>query len=136
MNIRAIIVDDEPPARELIRHLLSKDDEVEIIDECANGREALRSVRERKPDLLFLDIQMPAMNGFDVLARLEPGTKVPYVIFITAFDHYAIKAFEVQAVDYLLKPLEKQRFYESVQRAKSAIRDRGLADLAGTLLIS
>lgn len=129
MKLRTAIVDDEPLARQLIRELLDVDSEVEIVTECGNGRDAVKALKKHQIDLLFLDVQMPGLSGFDVLARMQ-DERLPYVIFVTAYDRYALRAFEVQAVDYLLKPFSKRRFYESVNRAKHTIRTQGLADLA------
>src|SRR5690349_157557 len=100
-TLRAVIVDDEKLARGFLRELLAPYPEIEIAAECANGFEAVKAVAETRPDLLFLDVQMPKLDGFEVLELIEPG---PAVIFVTAYDQYAMKAFEAQAVDYLLKP--------------------------------
>ncbi len=129
MKLRAVIVDDEPLARQLIVELLAGDPDVEVVAECASGTEALEVLPRLKPDLLFLDVQMPGLSGFDVLSRL-PGGAVPYVIFVTAHDRYALRAFELHALDYLLKPFARQRFEQSLTRAKDAIRNRGLSELA------
>jgi two-component system LytT family response regulator len=118
--IRAIIVEDEPLGRERIRTLLSADREIEIIQECANGREAVAAIAKLEPDLIFLDVQMPEMNGFDVL-ELIAAEKMPAVIFVTAYDQYAVKAFEFHALDYLLKSFDPERFAAAVQRAKLQI---------------
>jgi two-component system LytT family response regulator len=133
--IKTIIVDDEVLARENIEALLQNDSDVAIVAQCANGQQTLEAVRKHKPDLLFLDVQMPGLDGFDVLGRL--GANAPYVIFITAYDQYAIKAFEVNAVDYLLKPFSRQRFAAALTKAKGAIRSherRNLADRVETIL--
>jgi two-component system, LytTR family, response regulator len=129
-TITALIVDDEPLARRTIRELLRDDPEVQVVGECGGGREAVESIRRQPPDLLFLDIQMPGMNGFDVLSHIELEL-IPAIIFVTAYDAYALKAFEVHALDYLLKPFTDERFMEALARAKSQVelRDvRGLAD--------
>lgn len=118
-NIRCIIVDDEKPARDLIRHFLSGKDDFEIIGECDNGFDALKMVRELNPDLLFLDVQMPRITGIELLEVLEP---IPEVIFTTAYDQYALKAFEMNAVDYLLKPFSSERFNSSLEKAVSRIK--------------
>jgi len=112
-KIRTIVVDDEELARRVLRELLSGHEEVEVVAECRNGLEAVKAVAELKPDLLFLDVQMPKLTGFDVLELV--GTEVP-VIFVTAYDEYAMKAFEVHAVDYLLKPVGKERLGAALQR--------------------
>jgi two-component system LytT family response regulator len=129
MKLRTVIVDDEPLARQLIGELLAGDPDVEVVAECASGAEALEVLPRLKPDLLFLDVQMPGLSGFDVLSRL-PGGAVPYVIFVTAHDRYAMRAFELHALDYLLKPFARQRFEQSLARAKEAIRNQGLSELA------
>ena len=121
-SIRALVIDDEPLARQMIREMLEGDSEVEIIGECANGREAVTAIRELAPDLIFLDIQMPELGGFEVLESLK-GNSIPYIIFATAYDQYAVRAFEVHALDYLLKPFDRERFETAWKRAKSLIRD-------------
>ncbi len=123
-RIRALIVDDEPLAREGLRRLLEEDQDVECVGECADGPSAVQAVQEKLPDLLFLDVQMPEMDGFEVLRSLDEST-LPMVIFVTAFEEHAIHAFEVHALDYLLKPLDPQRFRESLARAKSELQHRG-----------
>lgn len=117
-RIRAVIVDDEELARQVLREFLSSHPEVEIAAECANGFEAVRAVAEQKPDLVFLDIQMPKLDGFEVLELIGPGAAV---VFVTAYDSYAIKAFEVHAVDYLLKPIGAERFEAALERAKERL---------------
>lgn len=112
--MKAIIVDDEEPARSLVREFLSAHRNIEIIAECANGFEAVKAVTEQHPDIMFLDIQMPKLNGFEVLELLD---ELPAVIFVTAFDQYALKAFEVHAADYLLKPFTQERFTEALNHA-------------------
>ncbi len=114
MNTTCLIVDDEKLARELLREYLEGFPEIEIIGECEKGNEAVEAINKQKPDILFLDVQMPGMNGFDVLEEIDHE---PYVIFTTAYDQYAIKAFEKNAVDYLLKPLDEERFRLAVNRA-------------------
>lgn len=120
-NIRVLLVDDEPLAREMLREMLAGDSQVEIVGESCNGREALAAIRTETPDLIFLDVQMPEVGGFEVLAALGKG-EAPYVIFVTAYDQYAVRAFEVQALDYLLKPFDQERFDVSWQRAKAQLR--------------
>ena len=119
-RIRTLIVDDEPLGRERIRTLLRDDAEVEVAGECASGREALAAIAKLKPDLLFLDVQMPEMDGFEVLASIAGG-EMPAVIFVTAYDQYAVKAFQVHALDYLLKSFDRERFGQAVARAKAEI---------------
>jgi two-component system response regulator LytT len=120
VSFKVIIVDDEKLARDEMRFLLSQEKDVEIVAEAAGGREAVDLVREKKPDALFLDIQMPEMNGFQVVAELLKAGDVPLVIFATAYDQYAIKAFEVNALDYLLKPIDRRRLGEALSKAKRA----------------
>jgi two-component system LytT family response regulator len=115
-KLRTIVVDDEELARQVLCELLQAHEEVEVVAECKNGLEAVKAVAEHKPDLLFLDVQMPKLTGFDVLELVGPG--VP-VIFVTAYDEYAMKAFEVHAMDYLLKPVGKDRLATALQRLKS-----------------
>jgi two-component system, LytTR family, response regulator len=114
MKINCLIIDDEPLARELLKEFLSHMPELNLLGECGKGTEAIAQIDERKPDLIFLDVQMPGMNGFDVLDEI---THDPFVIFTTAYDQYAIKAFEKNAVDYLLKPVDEERFKLAVERA-------------------
>lgn len=115
-RIRAIVVDDEPLPRERIATLLAAHPEVEIVAECGDGAEAVRVITELQPDLVFLDIQMPELDGFEVLEALE-SERLPAVIFVTAFDEYALRAFEVSAIDYLLKPIDPTRFEQALVRA-------------------
>lgn len=121
--IRVLIVDDEPPARAILREMLKDDAEVEVIGECANGKEAVQALATQPPDLLFLDIQMPEMDGFALLEALDEA-RLPTVIFVTAYDRYAVRAFEVAAVDYLLKPFNHERLAKALQRAKTNLRER------------
>lgn len=114
MKINCLIIDDEPLARELLREFLEQHSELTLIGECAKGTEAVDKIDELKPDLIFLDVQMPGMSGFDVLDEINHD---PFVIFTTAYDQYAIKAFERNAVDYLLKPIDQERFKLAVDRA-------------------
>src|SRR5688500_18598984 len=120
-TIRAVIVDDEPLARGLLREWLGAHADIEIVSECANGFEAVKAATELKPDLLMLDVQMPKLDGFDVLELI--GGDIP-VIFVTAYDSYAVRAFEVHAVDYLLKPFSAERLAEAVERARARIRSK------------
>ena len=115
-RVRAVIVDDEPLPRERIITLLQDYPEVEVIAECGDGAQALRVIAEENPDLVFLDIQMPELDGFEVLEALD-GEKLPAIIFVTAFDEYAVRAFEVSAIDYLLKPIDPARFAQALGRA-------------------
>src|ERR1051325_3295233 len=125
--IRALIVDDEPLSRRKIREFLKQDREIEIVGECGNGAQAVSAVRDATPDLLFLDIQMPGMDGFTVLEELREE-RLPFVIFVTAYDKYAVKAFEVRALDYLLKPFHRERFARATDRAKAQIRAAASGD--------
>jgi len=113
--IRTILVDDEPLARDVLREYLGADEDFEIVAECANGFEAVRAVSEHDPDVVFLDIQMPKLDGFEVLELLD---RSPAVVFVTAYDEYALRAFEVHALDYLLKPFSEERFRGVTQRIK------------------
>ncbi len=126
---KALIVDDEELARHIIREFLQAHPEIEIAAECANGMEAVKAVAEHKPNLIFLDVQMPKLTGFDVLELI--GTDVP-VIFVTAYDQYAMRAFDVHAIDYLLKPIGRERFDAAVERAKNRLGEKmpAAADLA------
>jgi two-component system, LytTR family, response regulator len=120
MKLRTLIIDDEPPARKKIRHFLEADSEIEVVGECENGHQALESIKTQKPDLLFLDIQMPHLDGLDLLKQI--GRKPPCaVIFVTAYDQYAIDAFDVSATDYLLKPFTRKRFEEAVAKVKQQV---------------
>ena len=132
-KIGALIVDDEPLAREGIRVLLGRDPDFEIVGECATGMQALQAVRDTSPGLMFLDVQMPQMNGFEVLSRISPG-HMPVVVFVTAFDQYALRAFEYHALDYLLKPFDDERFKTALQRAKKQIQQRKAHQLSERMM--
>ncbi len=127
-KIRTVIVDDEPLAREGVRMMLETDSEISVVAECANGREALSAITVQKPDLIFLDVQMPEMGGFEVLESVG-AEAAPQVIFVTAYDKYALQAFEAHALDYLLKPFTVKRFNEALKRAKSQIKNEQNDDL-------
>jgi two-component system LytT family response regulator len=118
-HIKTILVDDEEPARLIVREYLSAYPDIEIVSECENGFDAVKAIGELKPDLLFLDIQMPKLDGFEVLDLIEPP---PAVIFATAYDQYAVKAFEIHAIDYLLKPFSKERFAEALGHARKRLK--------------
>ena len=133
MKISALIVDDEALARQMIRSLISDDKEIEVVEECGDGQGAIAAIKKYQPDLMFLDIQMPGLSGFQVLEKIEPR-QMPYVIFITAYSQYAVKAFEFHALDYILKPFDKERFFESVNRAKKIIRQQGLSRLTEEII--
>jgi len=126
VNIRALIVDDEALARARLRKLLAEAADLEIIGECSNGPEAIAFIRERRPDLVFLDVQMPEVSGFDVLRAL-PEELWPVVVFVTAHNQHAIEAFEVRALDYLLKPFTQARLLAAVRRARQHLETRNLA---------
>ncbi|HNV29683.1 MAG TPA: LytTR family transcriptional regulator DNA-binding domain-containing protein [Cyclobacteriaceae bacterium] len=111
--IKAILIDDEPLSREILKSYLRKFPSIEVVDECNDGFEGVKSIQQHQPDLVFLDIQMPKINGFEMLELINP---VPSVIFITAFDEYAFKAFEANAIDYLLKPVSEERFQKAIQK--------------------
>lgn len=130
MKLKAIIVEDEPIARRRIRRLLAADAEVEITGECASGAEAVKAIAEAEPDLIFLDIQIPEMDGFEVIKAISDRQRMPAIIFTTAYDHYALRAFDEAAVDYLLKPFESERFEQSVERAKKKIFSDRNADFS------
>ena len=133
MKMRALVVDDEPLARESLRLLLAAHPDIEIAGEAGNGRQALPMIRREKPDLLFLDVQMPGMNGLDLLRRLGSFDSMA-VVFVTAYDRYAIQAFESRALDYLLKPYTDERFLQVLERARAHIRDRTLTRLGARVV--
>lgn len=118
MTLRILIADDEPLARDQLRHLLSSETDVAVVGECGDGVETVRAVRSVRPDLLLLDVQMPDLDGFGVLCELGPA-ETPAVIFVTAYDQYALRAFEVRALDYLLKPVDPRRLGEALQRVRA-----------------
>ncbi|HUO79143.1 MAG TPA: LytTR family DNA-binding domain-containing protein [Steroidobacteraceae bacterium] len=126
-RIRTLLVDDERLARRGLELRLAAAPDVEIVGECENGREAIEQVAALAPDLMFLDIQMPGLSGFDVLARL-PQDSLPVVVFVTAFDRYAIDAFEARALDYLLKPVEDARLEQALVRVRSYLRERAVLE--------
>lgn len=119
-SIRAIIVDDEELARQIVREYLRGEADIEVVAECTNGFDAVKTVAERKPDLLFLDVQMPKLDGFEVLELI--GSEVA-IVFVTAYDQYAMKAFDAAAVDYLLKPFDLERFRAALQRVRRRLGD-------------
>lgn len=121
--LRVLIVDDEPIARRGIRQLLALYDDIEVAGEARNGREAVRLVQTLAPDLMFLDVQMPEFDGFDVLRQIDPK-RLPVVIFVTAYDSFAVRAFEARALDYLVKPLAEARFHEALARAREHLQTR------------
>jgi len=128
MKFRILIVDDEPLARERLRKLLQEQPDVEIAGECANGREAVETIQKESPDLVFLDVQMPELDGFAVVDAIR-GEGMPAIVFVTAHDRFALRAFEVHAVDYLLKPFDRERFQTALNRALDRIKHRQSGDL-------
>jgi len=136
VSVRTLVVDDEAPARRRIRRLLAAEDGVTVIGECGDGASAVSMIEALRPDLVFLDVQMPERDGFDVVKAIPPA-RLPAILFVTAYDQYALRAFDVHAVDYLLKPFTGERFRTALTRARERIarraEDAGLATLATTL---
>lgn len=132
-SIRTLIVDDEPLARDRVRRFLRDESDVEIIGECGNGKEAISAIKDQKPDLVFLDIQMPEKNGFDVVRALG-ARDLPVIVFVTAYDQYALQAFDVHAQDYLLKPFTRERIHRSVERARKQINSGRAGNMDERLL--
>ena len=131
--IRTMVVDDEPMARDRIVGLLGHEHDVEIVGECADGVQAVSAIGQQHPDLVFLDVQMPACDGFGVVGQLGPD-QIPAVVFVTAYDEYALKAFEVHAIDYLLKPFSRDRFAHTLQHAREHLERRRTGELARRLM--
>ena len=133
--MRTILIDDESLARDIVKHYLSSFPDIEVVAECSDGFEGLKAITQHQPDFIFLDIQMPKINGFEMLELVE---KPPAVIFTTAFDEYAIKAFEVNAVDYLLKPIEQARFEQAIQKLPGRLNtdQNGTQDLLDSAALS
>jgi two-component system LytT family response regulator len=127
-----MIIDDEVLARENVIALLRDDPEIRVVAQCSNGAQAVTAIKQHQPELLFLDVQMPGMTGFEVLTKL-PEAALPQVVFVTAYDHFALQAFEVQAVDYLLKPFNRVRFAAALARAKAAVRLQDRQDFSRRL---
>ena len=132
-RIRIVIADDEPLARERLRTLLATEDWAEVVAECQNAAEAIEAISRVKPDLVFLDVQMPGGTGFDVIEAVG-AARMPLVIFVTAFDRYALRAFDVHALDYLLKPFDRERFQQSLLRARQQLERKSTGDLERRLL--
>ena len=132
LKIRAVVADDEPLARRGIRQLLIAEPDVEVVAEARNGRESVQAVRSLSPDLLFLDVQMPVIDGFGVLRTLGPA-RLPAVIFVTAYDEFAVRAFEAHAVDYLVKPIEEARFAAALERTRERMRSMAALELTARL---
>jgi two-component system LytT family response regulator len=132
-KIRTLVVDDEPLARERLTALLAGEPDIEVVGQCRDGEEAITSIVDRGPDLVFLDVQMPQLNGFEVIDAVG-SDRMPLVIFVTAYDQHALRAFEVRALDYLLKPFDRERFSEALQRARKQIERDETGDLGRRLL--
>jgi len=132
-RIRVLLVDDEAPARARLRQLLRTEPDIEIVGECASGRVAVGRIAADRPDLVFLDIQMPGMTGLEVCRSLPPG-ELPCIVFVTAYDRYALQAFAVHAIDYLLKPFDRERFQDALRHARNRIRGRRGDDSTGAKL--
>jgi len=130
-TLKAVLVDDEELARGYLRELLASHPEIGVVAECANGFEAVKAVAETSPDLLFLDVQMPKLDGFEVLELIEPS-QAPVVIFVTAYDQYAMRAFDAHAVDYLLKPFSAERFERALERARARLGERRIPPALAT----
>lgn len=126
-TLRVLVVDDEPLARERIVGLLDEQEDVEVIAECANGRQAIDAIRAHAPDVVFLDVQMPGLTGLDVAQALDPA-EMPAIVFVTAYDEHAVRAFELHALDYLLKPFADRRFDEALRRARARVESRRLLE--------
>ena len=132
-KLRTVIVDDEPLARERLASLLSAEQDIEVVAQCRDGEEAVGAIDQHAPDLVFLDVQMPGLNGFEVIEAVG-GEKMPLVIFVTAYDQHALRAFQVRALDYLLKPFDRERFKDALQRARTHIQRDETGDLGRRLL--
>jgi two-component system LytT family response regulator len=132
-KIRALVVDDEPMARDRVLSLLQQEDDVEVVGECGDGTQAVAAIQHQSPDLVFLDVQMPGHNAFEVIQAVG-ADRMPTVIFVTAYDEYALKAFEVHALDYLLKPFGRDRFQQTLQHARASLERRRAGDLGRRLL--
>ncbi len=136
MTIRALVVDDEAVARRRIRRLLGPETDIAVVGECGDGASAIEAITTARPHIVFLDVQMPERDGFEVIQALEPG-ELPAIVFVTAFDRYALRAFDVHAIDYLLKPFTRERFRTAISRARERIahrrEDEGLTALVAEL---
>ena len=129
-KLRVVVVDDEPLARRRVVRLLRREDDAEVVAVCANGHEAVQAIRDRRPDLVFLDVQMPELDGFGVVREVGPE-RMPAVVFVTAYDQYALQAFEVHALDYLLKPFDEERMHRAYVHARSQVERRPLSAAPG-----
>ena len=132
-KIRTMVVDDEPVARERMVGLLSQEKDIELVGQCADGQQAVNAIQQQHPDLVFLDVQMPVCDGFGVIEQVG-ADRMPPVVFVTAYDEYALKAFEVHAIDYLLKPFGRDRFQQTLQHAREHLERRRAGDLGKRLL--
>jgi two-component system, LytTR family, response regulator len=133
MKIRTLIIDDESLARDRVKRFLRDEPDIQVIGECSDGKEAIAAIKSEKPDLVFLDIQMPEKNGFEVIKSLSPE-QAPTVIFVTAYDQYALQAFDVHALDYLLKPFTRERMHRAIARAREHMEHKSLGNLDERLL--
>lgn len=134
MKIKTLIADDEPLAREKLRTLLDKDADIDLVAECSDGTETIAAIKKYSPELVFLDVQMPELDGFGVLESMDVSNGAPNIIFVTAYDQYALKAFEFHALDYLLKPFDRERFQKALRRAKTHIRKEKSGEVNEKLL--
>ncbi len=132
-KIRAMVVDDEAMARERVVGMLRQEQDIELIGECSDGQQAVSAINTQHPDLVFLDVQMPACDGFGVIQQVGPE-RMPAVVFVTAYDEYALRAFEVHAIDYLLKPFGRERFQQTLQHARAHVERRRAGDLGKRLM--
>ncbi len=132
-KIRTLIVDDDPLPRERLAGLLAGEPDIEVVAQCRDGEEAVTAIVDHEPDLVFLDVQMPQMNGFEVIEAVG-GERMPLVIFVTAYDQHALRAFQVRALDYLLKPFDRERFREALERARRQVEREETGDLGRRLL--
>jgi two-component system LytT family response regulator len=132
-KIRTLVVDDEPLARERLTNLLSAEADIEVVGQCRDGEEAVTAIVDQTPDLVFLDVQMPALNGFGVIDAVG-SERMPLVIFVTAYDQHALKAFQVRALDYLLKPFDRERFQQALERARTHLQRDETGDIGRRLL--
>jgi len=127
-EIKVLIIDDEPLARERIKNLLENEVDIEVIDESGNGFEALSKIQEKKPELVFLDVRIPEMNGFEIIEQIDEEN-IPHIIFVSAHEKYALRAFEMHALDYLLKPFDENRFQQALCRARERIQIRKTGEI-------
>lgn len=134
MTLKLLLVDDEPLARALLRSLADRDPDLEVVGESADGRDALRDIERERPDIIFLDVQMPRLSGVEVAEKLQADQRRSHVVFVTAHDDYAVRAFELHALDYLVKPIQKARFAECISRAKQVLRTGALSSLSERVL--